>query len=157
MPNIELAAGTVTGFYVTTTTGGMNYTNGATTYSNADLQLSLGVGKAYAFGATFSPRSWDGTIHYLVDKGPSVPDVDSYTLNLTGQAGHSLDIVLAGQQGVRFWGESLQLLGTDGTTVLATGVRIPWLPARRSPITTWASSTSSCPRTAFIRSGSPRR
>ena len=135
----------------------MNYTNGANTYSNSDLQLSLGHGESLSLRRTlFSPQL--GRNHQLpVNKGPGVPDVDSYTLNLTGQAGHSLDIVLAGQQGVRFSGESLQLLGTDGTTVLATGVPNPVASGTRSPITTWGSSTSSCPLTAFTRSGSPRR
>ncbi len=125
VPNIQLAANTVTGFYVTTTSSGMNYTNGSNTYSNSDLQLTLGIGKGYPFGSTFSPRTWNGTINYTVRKAPGIPDVDSYTVNLTGKAGHLVDIVLAGQQGVNFLGESLQLLGTDGTTVLATGVPNP--------------------------------
>ena len=123
-PNLTLAANTLTGFYVTTTGSGyLNYTNGSNTYSNSFLQLSLGEGIAYPFGAIFSTRTWNGNIHYTVQSGLGVPDVDKYTLNLQG--GHSVDIVLAGQQGVHFTGEKLQLLGTDGSTVLATGSTTP--------------------------------
>ncbi len=125
VPNIVLPANAVTGFYVTTTTGELNYTNGANTYSNSDLELTLGIGKEYPFGTSFSPRTWNGTINYTVNSGPGTPDVDKYTVNLTGKAGHVLDIVLAGQQGVHFSGEQLQLLGTDGSTVLATAVTNP--------------------------------
>ncbi|KKM76026.1 hypothetical protein LCGC14_1384290, partial [marine sediment metagenome] len=54
-----------------------------------------------------------------------VPDVDEYTLDLTGKAGRPIDLVLAGQDGADFSGEVLQLLDTDGTTVLATAVADP--------------------------------
>ena len=52
------------------------------------------------------------------------PDVDAYTVNLTGQVGKKLDIVLAGI-GNDFSNQQLQLIGTDGSTVLATGVIDP--------------------------------
>jgi hypothetical protein len=102
VPNLVLAANAVTGFYVTDTSNSwpMQYTNGANTYSNADLQLSLRVGKAYPFGTTTSPRTWNGTIHYTL--ATIVPDVDVYTVDLTGKAGHQIDVLMAGQQGVNF-------------------------------------------------------
>jgi methionine-rich copper-binding protein CopC len=126
VPNLQLPANTLTGFYVTITNGGiLNYTNGSNTYGNSDLQLTLGEGISYPFGSVFTPRTWNGNIHYTVGTGSGTPDVDSYTLNLTGKSGHRLDIVLAGQQGVRFSGEQLQLLGTDGSTVLATAIANP--------------------------------
>ena len=55
----------------------------------------------------------------------ALPDVDEYTLGLTGKAGHAIDIILAGQDGVAFSGELLELLDTDGVTVLATAVNNP--------------------------------
>jgi hypothetical protein len=67
-----LAAGT-TGLYVTTTVpnaGLMNYTNGTgvgnVAASNADLAILEGAGISYPFGATFTPRIWNGSIYYNV-------------------------------------------------------------------------------------------
>ncbi len=60
-----LPGNSTTGLYVTfRNVSGVNYTNGANTYSNADLRLDLGVGKAPNFGSTFRPRTWNGTINY---------------------------------------------------------------------------------------------
>ena len=62
---IVIPAGQTYGLYVTDASGtGINYTNGANTFANADIQIDLGVGVAYPFGSTFSPRSWNGTIYY---------------------------------------------------------------------------------------------
>lgn len=47
-------------------------------------------------------------------------DVDEYLLDLTGKANRRIDVVLAGQDDVDFSGETLELLDTDGTNVLAT-------------------------------------
>jgi hypothetical protein len=66
---LALIPGQTYGVYVTTTNGvGLLYTSGSTTVSNADLQFSGGVGKAYGTngfdGSTFTPRIWNGTIYY---------------------------------------------------------------------------------------------
>ncbi|MBN2474707.1 MAG: pre-peptidase C-terminal domain-containing protein [Pirellulales bacterium] len=53
------------------------------------------------------------------------PEIDRYRLDLTGKAGHSLDVVLAGQDGADFSGQVLMFLDTDGQTVLATAVADP--------------------------------
>ncbi len=55
----------------------------------------------------------------------SVPDVDEYTLDLTGKTGDLIDIVLAGQDNANFRNSALQLIAPDGTTVLATGTNQP--------------------------------
>jgi hypothetical protein len=56
------------GMYIDLTsysTQSFRYTNGANTYSNADLSLTTNVGKGMGFsGSTFSPREWNGTIYY---------------------------------------------------------------------------------------------
>jgi len=68
--------GETIGIYFTATdeyTGNIAYTDGTQQYSNVDLIFDSGVGKAFPFGATYSPRIWNGTIYYdaLVDDCPS--------------------------------------------------------------------------------------
>jgi gliding motility-associated-like protein len=66
---LTLSAGQLYAFYITTTDGSsMYYTNGSgvgNVYAaNGDLNILQGYGKQYPFGSTFSPRVWNGTIHY---------------------------------------------------------------------------------------------
>ncbi|WP_035758348.1 HYR domain-containing protein, partial [Hugenholtzia roseola] len=65
---LQIPAGSVYGIYITTngTNPIVSYTNGANTYSDANLTITTGVGKSYPFGSTFSPRTWNGTINYSV-------------------------------------------------------------------------------------------
>lgn len=66
--NVPINPAQTQGFYVTTTAGTLQYTNGTTLgavfAANSDIQFLEGIGKAYPFGATFSPRVWNGRIHY---------------------------------------------------------------------------------------------
>lgn len=66
--NLSLTAGQTYSFYVTGTNQSVNYTNGTAAgsayASNTELIFYEGVGKSYPFGATYSPRIWNGTIHY---------------------------------------------------------------------------------------------
>ena len=63
---LDIPAGQTDGLYITRDDGGwLNYTNGSNTYSNGQIQLTLGIGNAYPFGTTFSPRTWNGTIYYI--------------------------------------------------------------------------------------------
>jgi len=57
--------------------------------------------------------------------GPGDPDVDEYTLDLTGKSGHLLDVVLDGIAGADFSDQTLELLDLDGETVLRTAVADP--------------------------------
>ena len=57
--------------------------------------------------------------------GISQADVDEYEIDLTGKSGRPIDIVLSGHGGANFAGQTLELLDTGGTTVLATGVSDP--------------------------------
>jgi PKD repeat protein len=65
---ISLASGQTHAFYVTMSTGSVSYTNGSSVgsvyASNADIDFLEGIGKSYPFGSTFSPRIWNGIIHY---------------------------------------------------------------------------------------------
>lgn len=67
----------------TDTNRSLQYTNGtaigAIAAANADLKILQGSGNAYAFGAVFSPRVWNGTIIYQ-----PVPEPASYGMLLAG-------------------------------------------------------------------------
>jgi hypothetical protein len=76
--DVTLAVGQTYGFYVTisnyaSVAADLNYTNGSNTYSNPNLQLTAGIGKGEPdfTGSTFTPRTWNGTIHYTL--GDAVP------------------------------------------------------------------------------------
>ncbi|HEU4419219.1 MAG TPA: hypothetical protein VFT55_09790, partial [Planctomycetota bacterium] len=71
--NVPINPSQTQGFYVTTTAGTLAYTNGtlqgAIFAQNSDIQFLEGIGKQYPFAATFSPRVWNGRIHYLPGAG----------------------------------------------------------------------------------------
>jgi hypothetical protein len=71
--DIEIAAGQTLGFYVTSSAGvGFRYTDGLGTgpaAQNSDLTISEGLGLAFPFSTSFTPRTWNGTIHYQADSG----------------------------------------------------------------------------------------
>lgn len=61
---LTLTNGASYGLYVHSTSG-VEYTNGSATYIGAHFSLELGVGTDDPpFTFTFSPRIWNGTIHY---------------------------------------------------------------------------------------------
>jgi hypothetical protein len=64
----------------TLSTQSIAYTNGQNQYVNSEVQLDAGVGKSYPFGATFSPRTWNGTVYYDIIPTPG-------TLALLGLGG----------------------------------------------------------------------
>ena len=50
----------------------INYTNATSpgqTFTNGDLQIIAGSGNAYPFGAVFTPRAWNGAIHFTQNAG----------------------------------------------------------------------------------------
>jgi hypothetical protein len=72
--DIPVAAGQTMGIYLTTSSGAdFNYTNGsaegAVAAQNQDLMIDEGRGVQYPFAATYTPRIWNGTIHYFSDTG----------------------------------------------------------------------------------------
>lgn len=67
-----------------------NYTNGGTTYSNADISVFAGIGTFVPFDGQVagSPRIWNGTINYTLNNPGTVPEPGS--LALLGLAGLGL-------------------------------------------------------------------
>lgn len=68
---LNLLSGNTYGIYITATSGeGLSYTDGdgyseGDIYSsNSDLAITVGVGKGHPFGNTYTPRIWNGTVHY---------------------------------------------------------------------------------------------
>lgn len=65
--NLTIPAGQTYAFYVEASNS-VAYTNGTAVgnvwASNSDLQILEGVGKGANFVSTFTPRNWNGTIHY---------------------------------------------------------------------------------------------
>ena len=80
--DFTLNANTTYGLYLTLNSGTLNYTNGANTYTNSDLEIQTGVGKQYPFDSTFTPRTWNGTINYTGGASASVPFEFSPALGL---------------------------------------------------------------------------
>ena len=86
--DFNLNSNTTYGFYFTVTDYAvrMNYTNGNNVYSNADLQITTGIGRGendFA-GNVFNPRTWNGTLHYNTT---SIPEPASYGIFALGLIG----------------------------------------------------------------------
>jgi hypothetical protein len=66
---VTIPAGATYGFWVGLTAGTVQYTNGtgtagvSTWFSNSDMTVTEGLGGPYP-SPTFSPRNWNGTVHY---------------------------------------------------------------------------------------------
>ncbi|MCT8340831.1 HYR domain-containing protein [Flavobacteriaceae bacterium TK19130] len=86
--DLAIAAGETVAFYVTSTSGGVNYTNGTTTgavfASDDNIEFLEGSGKSYPFGAsTFAPRIFNGDIIY--DVGPPVDNDITFDCSQLGE------------------------------------------------------------------------
>ena len=74
--SVTIPSGATYGFYVGLTSGSVQYTNGtgtagvSTWFSNNTLTVTEGLGGGYP-NPTFSPRCWNGTVHYSVNSGSS--------------------------------------------------------------------------------------
>ncbi len=66
---LVIPAGQTYGLYLTTTSGApyVAYTNGTNVYSDANVTITAGVGKAYPFSSTIAGRIWNGTIYYSLN------------------------------------------------------------------------------------------
>ena len=90
--NFLLDANTVYGVYFSVTDYAnsrveMRYTNGTNSYSNADLQLDLGIARgANDFsGGIFDSRTWNGTLYYTAQTSVPEPSILAiFALGLIG-------------------------------------------------------------------------
>ncbi len=81
------------GLYITTTevinSGAMGYTNGTLEDSvyvdNWDLRIREGLGVQYAFSNTYSPRIWNGSIHYSATN--TIPEPSTLAIFALGVMG----------------------------------------------------------------------
>ncbi len=100
--NLPMNNGDTYAFYITATNVSLEYTNGTTVgslhSSTPHLEFYEGIGVGYAFGNTYSPRVWNGNIHYSTIDTPdyiwstaettpnievSPNDTTTYTVNVT--------------------------------------------------------------------------
>lgn len=100
--NLPINNGDTYAFYITATNVSLEYTNGTTEgalhSSTPHLEFYEGIGVAYSFGNTYSPRVWNGNIHYTTTDTPgytwsttettpsievSPNDTTTYTVNAT--------------------------------------------------------------------------
>ncbi|MDD2882915.1 MAG: PEP-CTERM sorting domain-containing protein [Rhodoferax sp.] len=92
LADLSLAIGDYALFVTTdgTTTSAIRYTNGTTTFSNADIAIDAGVGTAVPFDGNINPdRIWNGTINYTLD-GNVVPEPGTLALFGAALAGLSV-------------------------------------------------------------------
>jgi hypothetical protein len=76
--NVNIPAGQTYSFYVTYSSGtGMNYTNGTAVgnvySSDANISIMEGTGKAYPFGADYTPRIPNMNVYYTTGSGCNSP------------------------------------------------------------------------------------
>ncbi len=78
---LTIGAGQTDAIYVFDFGGYLNYNNGVTTFSNADLTFNGGTGNYGFFDNTLADRNWSGTINYSLS---AVPEGSELSLMLAG-------------------------------------------------------------------------
>ncbi|NVO03908.1 MAG: proprotein convertase P-domain-containing protein, partial [Bacteroidetes bacterium] len=142
--SLSLLGGQTYALYITTDAVGssLNYTNGVNTFSDANLSLTLGIGKSYPFGTTYSPRTWNGNIYYskpgvcdgnrvpvtvVVNPFPTATITSSPSVAICDGDSTSLEVALTG---VGPW----SFIGDDGSGPVTFN-------ASSSPFNTYVSPT----------------
>ncbi|WP_191906990.1 T9SS type A sorting domain-containing protein [Adhaeribacter soli] len=76
VPELALQQGQQYAFYITTTDGtNISYTNGDNTFTDGNLTITTGTGNMYPFSTVYSPRTWNGSLSYMLPtcEGPRKP------------------------------------------------------------------------------------
>lgn len=112
--NLQLTPGSYS-FYITGTNTGVQYTNGTNNNNiyaqNNEIELFEGLGKEYPFGATYSPRIWNGVIHYEVGTIAScLSTITPITVNVNTPP---IAPVISGNS-TACYGENVTLTGAGG-------------------------------------------
>jgi len=95
---VTIPTGGTYGFWVGRVSGSVQYTNGVGTAgvtvwaSDANLTITEGHGGTYPYGTNYSPRGWNGTVHY---GDPSANSTYSFLWN-TGDTTEDLSDVTTG-------------------------------------------------------------
>ncbi|MCA9320944.1 MAG: hypothetical protein KDB53_09425 [Planctomycetes bacterium] len=122
--------GQTQGFYVTVTNGtAINYSGGtalgAVFAADVNLQFLEGSGVSYPFAGTFTPRVWNGNIHYR--RALRVPQSFATIQSAINAAPiQSVVVVASGtyNESISFLGKAIRVLGVQGpisTTINAGG------------------------------------
>ena len=88
--NVAIPAGKTCAFYITTSStaavDNLEYKNGTTLgdiyLQDQNIKFKEGVGKEYPFGATYSPRIWNGIIHYCASNSVGIDDQPEQILDV---------------------------------------------------------------------------
>jgi hypothetical protein len=119
---LTIPAGATYGLYVTGIGATLNYTFGANTYSDGALTITSGTGNIYPFADVFSPRTWNGTIHYEINTGVLLNDSDPEGAELSAALatppGHG-DLSLA-SDGSFTYTPTLSFSGQDSFSYIAS-------------------------------------
>lgn len=78
---LTIGAGKTDAFYVFAFGGYQNYSDGITSFSNADLTFNGGTGNYGFFDSTLADRNWSGAVTYSLS---AVPESTELTLMLAG-------------------------------------------------------------------------
>ena len=78
---LTIGAGQTDALYVFDFSGELNYSDGVTTFSNADLTFTGGTGNYGFFDSTLADRNFSGTINYSLS---AVPESTELTMLLAG-------------------------------------------------------------------------
>lgn len=164
--NVTIPAGQTYAFYVTSTNTAvsLNYTDGTTVgnvyASDANIQFKEGAGLEYPFtngtGSTFTPRIWNGIIHYSMPSGtpsylwnttattqsisPVVSSTTTYSVDVTvpgcpstlsasvAIVANQLPVVLAGNDTTLCGSNTITLSGAGASTYSWTGGVLDGVP-----------------------------
>ena len=98
--------------------------NGGFEYVDSSPASPQAIDKSFTMTGSVGHYAWIGT-------ATGTSDIDQYRIDMTGKAGKDFDILLVGQGGANFSGQSLQLIAPDGVSVVATAT--PYTPVGQTP------------------------
>lgn len=121
-----LCPGQVYSFYVTSTTGGCNYSNGTAVGANAAIDANIrilqGTGKDFSFGANFTPRTPNVKVFYSCLTGCCVPPTMTFTQETCVGSCNGTATATVGAGGVGPYTYLWNAAAGNQTTQTATGL-----------------------------------
>lgn len=121
-----LCPGQVYAFYVTSTTGGCNYSNGTAVGANAAIDANIrilqGTGKDFSFGTNFTPRTPNVKVFYSCLTGCCVPPTMTFTQETCAGSCNGTATATVGAGGVGPFTYQWNAAAGNQTTQTATGL-----------------------------------